>query len=319
MELRHLDTVLAIAEQGSFTAAADALNTVQSNVSEQVRQLEKELGVELLTRTRRGAIPTEFGERVIERARRVRRELEALRVDLSMLQGLEVGESSFGTVGTASRWIVPRLVAELRRRAPGIRLRVNEAASERLAAEVLGGELAQAIVTEPVHERRLVAETLLEEALVAVVPADAPVGEGPVLLEDLAPYGLVLPPASNPLRTEVDHAAARVGLTLPVTVEVEGIRLIGDLVAAGAGASVLPETAVPTELAGVRTVGLAGVPPRRLALISARDSALSLADRAVRDSVRRLVAERPVAIRPILSASTPLETTGHYAQPEGPP
>lgn len=308
MELRHLDTLLAIADQGSFTAAADALATVQSNVSEQVRQLENELGVELLTRTRRGAIPTEFGERAIERARRVRRELEALRVDLSMLQGLEVGDASFGTVGTASRWIVPRLVAQLRQRAPGIRLRVNEAASERLSAEVLGGELAQAIVTEPVlHERRLVAETLLEEALVAVVPVDAPVGEGPVLLEDLAPLGLVLPPVSNPLRTEVENAAARVGLTLPVTVEVEGIRLIGDLVAAGAGASVLPETAVPPELAGVRTLALAGVPPRRLALISARDSALSLADRAVRDSVRRLVAERPVAIRPILSGTAPLD------------
>src|SRR5260370_15817069 len=73
MELRHLDTVLAIAEEGSFTAAADALSTVQSNVSEQVRQLEEELGVELLTRTRRGAVPTECGERVLDRARRVRR------------------------------------------------------------------------------------------------------------------------------------------------------------------------------------------------------------------------------------------------------
>ena len=285
MELRHLDTLLAIAEQGSFTAAADTLATVQSNVSEQVRQLEAELGVELLTRTRRGAIPTEFGERVIERARRVRRELEAMRVDLSMLQGLEVGDASFGTVGTASRWIVPRLVALLRVRAPGIRLRVNEAASERLAAEVLGGELAQAIVTEPLpHERRLAAETLLEEALVAVVPADAPVGEGPLSLEDLAPLGLVLPPPSNPLRAEVENAA-------------------------GAGASVLPETAVPPELAGVRTVALDGVPPRRLALISARDSALTLADRAVRDGVRRLVAETPVAIRPILSGVAPLEAT----------
>src|SRR5260370_25603980 len=200
MELRHLDTVLAIAEEGSFTAAADALATVQSNVSEQVRQLEEELGVQLLTRTRRGAIPTECGERVLDRARRVRRELEALRADLSMLQGLEAGHASFGTVGTASRWIVPRLVAELRTRAPGVPLRVNEGASERLATEVLAGELAQAILTEPVHERRLAAETLLEEALVGVVPADAPLPSGPVLLDALATYGLVLPPRGNPLR-----------------------------------------------------------------------------------------------------------------------
>ncbi len=172
-----------------------------------------------------------------------------------------MGDASFGIVGTASRWLVPRLVADLRARAPGIRLRVNESASERLVAEILAGELAQAIVTEPVQERRLVVETLLEEALVAVVPEGSPIRDGPVPLDALAPLGLVLPPVGNPLRTEVEHAAAERGVTLPVTVEVEGIRLIGDLVAAGAGASVLPQTAVPTELTGVRIVALAEVPP----------------------------------------------------------
>ena len=103
MEIRHLDAVLAVADEGSFTAAADALSTVQSNVSGQVRQLEAELGAELFVRSRRGATPTDSGEVVLERARRIRRELEALRADLSMLQGLEVGEASFGVVGTASR------------------------------------------------------------------------------------------------------------------------------------------------------------------------------------------------------------------------
>ena len=137
MELRHLDTLLAIAEQGSFTAAADALSTVQSNVSEQVRQLEDELGADLLVRGRRGATPTECGEVVLERARRIRRELEAMQADLSMLQGLRTGHASLGIVGTASRWMIPALVADLRSEAPGVQLRINEGASERLASEVL--------------------------------------------------------------------------------------------------------------------------------------------------------------------------------------
>src|SRR5438067_2280309 len=85
MELRHLETLLAIDREGSFTAAADALNTVQSNVSDQIRQLEAELGVPLLVRGRRGAELTEFGAVVLDRARRVQRELEAMRADLSML------------------------------------------------------------------------------------------------------------------------------------------------------------------------------------------------------------------------------------------
>ena len=94
MDLRQLETLLAVAEEGSFTAAADRLHTVQSNVSEHVRQLEAELGVQLLVRSRRGTVPTEFGVAVLERARRIRSELEALRKDLSMLQGLETGDAS---------------------------------------------------------------------------------------------------------------------------------------------------------------------------------------------------------------------------------
>lgn len=290
MELRHLDTLLAISDEGSFTAAADALSTVQSNVSEQVRQLEEELGAELLVRGRRGATPTECGVAVLERARRVRRELEAMRDDLSMLQGLRTGHSSLGIVGTASRWMVPALVADLRAEAPGVQLRINEGASERLASEVLAGELAQAIVTEPVTSPRLAVEHLLDESLVGLIPAASDLGPEPVPLARLAELPIILPPVGNPLRREVDDAAEHAGLNLSVPVEIEGIRLIADMVAAGGAASVLPETAIPPELGNVRRVALHGVPLRRLGLITARESYLSLADRAVRDGVRRLIA-----------------------------
>jgi len=292
MELRHLDALLAIAEEGSFTGAADALSTVQSNVSEQVRQLEAELGAPLLVRSRRGALPTECGDVVLDRARRIRREIEAMRVDLAAILGLEVGHASFGIVGTASRWVVPPVVAELRARAPGIRLRVQEAASERLVSEVADGDLAQAVVTEPVTHPRLRSEPLLEEALVAVVPAGAVLPEPPVPLGAVLELGLVLPPTENPLRHEVEAAAAQQGLSVPVVVEIEGIRLIADLVAAGAGASILPETALPPDLHGVRTAAIAGMPPRRLALVVARDARLSLADLAVREAVLGVVADQ---------------------------
>lgn len=290
IELRHLDTLLAIAEEGSFTAAADVLATVQSNVSEQVRQLEHELGAPLLVRSRRGAAPTEFGAVVLERARRIRRELEAMHADVSMLQGLQAGHASLGVVGTASRWLVPALVADLRVLAPGVQLRVNESASERLFVEVAEGELAQAVITEPVADRRLELEHLLDEELVGLVAADgADLGDEPVALARLAAEPLILPPLGNPLRREVDAAAAADGITLAVPIEIEGIRLIADMVAAGGGVSVLPETAIPPELPDLRAVKLARVPPRRLGLVTARDAQLSLADRAVRDSVLRLV------------------------------
>jgi LysR family hydrogen peroxide-inducible transcriptional activator len=290
MELRHLDTLAAVAREGSFTAAADALHTVQSNVSEQVRQLEEELGVALLVRGRRGAVPTEFGVKVLERARNVRGELDALRQDLSMLRGLEVGHATLGVVGTISRWLVPTLVAEMRPQAPGVSLRITEGASERLATEVAERNLAQAVVTEPVAEARLVVEHVLDEDMVALVPIDLDMGvDAPVPLAVVAAHPLILPPTGNPLRAEIDLAARAEGVTLRVPVEVEGVRLISDLVAAGAGVSVMPETAVPADDPGLRSLAIAGVPPRRLALVSARGVQRSLADQAVRDTLLRLM------------------------------
>ncbi len=291
MELRHLETLIAIDEEGTFTAAADSLRTVQSNVSEQVRQLEAELGVTLLARGRSGATPTESGQVVLNHARRIRRELQMLHEDVAALQGLQVGRASFGIVGTASRWLVPALVADLRGRAPGIELRVNEGASERLLAEVLTEELAQAVVTSPVRDERLAVEQLLEEGLVGLAPPGVELPPDPVPFEELARHPLVLPPVGNPLRIEIEQVARARDVVLSVAVEVEGIRLIADLVAANAGVSVLPETAIPPELTAVRLFTIANLPPRRLALISPKASPLSLADRAVRDTVLRIVAD----------------------------
>lgn len=292
MEFRHLEALRAIAKQGSFTSAADELRTVQSNVSEQIRQLEAELGVQLVVRSRRGATLTEFGEVVLERSIRIERELAAMRIDLSMLQGLQRGTASLGIVGTASRWLIPELVRDLAHRAPGVQLRVNEGASERLASEVITGELAQAIVTEPITDARLVVERLLDEEIVALVPVDARLATRPVELAELAEHPLVLMPPANPLRQEIDAWAAIEGVELQVPIEVEGVRLIADLVASGAGWTILPATAFPQELGGLRTVAIAGMPPRRLALVTLRDERLSLADQEVRRAVLQLVLDR---------------------------
>jgi LysR family hydrogen peroxide-inducible transcriptional activator len=289
VELRHLDTLVAIDDEGTFTAAADALRTVQSNVSDQVRQLEAELGVTLLARGRGGATATESGRVVLARARRIRRELDLLHEELAALQGLRVGNATFGVVGTASRWLVPQLVEHLATGAPGLRLLVHEGASERLLGELVAGELALAVVTAPAQDPRVVFEHLADEPMVGLAPASTDVGDGPFAVTDLARHRLVLPPEVNPLRTEIEAAASRRGVQLDVPVEVEGIRLIADLVAAGAGIAVLPETAVPPVLDGLQTFAIAGLPPRQLGLATLKNAPLSLADRAVRDAVLEIV------------------------------
>jgi DNA-binding transcriptional LysR family regulator len=207
-----------------------------------------------------------------------------------MLQGLQTGHAAVGVVGTISRWLVPQVVAEMRRSAPGVSLRVTEGASERIAAEVGDRTLAQAVVTEPVSDHRLHVEHLLDEDIVGVVPIAMDLGEeAPVPLRSLAQWPLILPPTGNPLRAELEAAAHDEGIVLAVPVEVEGVRLIADLVAAGAGVSIMPETAVPADNPKLRSVAIARMPPRRLALVTARGVQLSLADQAVRDALVRLV------------------------------
>jgi len=182
------------------------------------------------------------------------------------------------------------VVADLRSSAAGVSLRVSEGASERLAVEVADRSLAQAVVTEPVNDSRLVVEHLLDEDLVALVPIDLDLGhEVPVPLTVLARHPMVLPPVSNPLRREIDDAARAEGITLRVPLEVEGVRLIPDLVSAGVGVAIMPETAVPPDDPMIRALPIAGMPPRRLALVSARGVRLSLADQAVREAIIRLV------------------------------
>ena len=297
MELRHLDVLVAIAESGSFTAAAERLHTVQSNVSEQLRQLERELDAPLFVRGRRGARPTEFGDVVLDRARRIRAEIEAIHADVSVLKGLEAGHSTVGVVGTASRWLVPALLSDLEERAPGVRLRVTEGASERLVQEVASSELSLAVVTEPVADPRLEVQHLRDEALVAVVRKGVRFEAEPVRLAELGRHRMILPPVGNPLRLEVEEAAAEHGVTFDVRIEIEGVRLINDLVAAGLGISILPQTAAPRDVPAVRDVEIADMPPRRLALVWARGAYLSLADRTVQDALVRLVQQPDPARR----------------------
>src|SRR5262249_8835674 len=154
--------------------------------------------------------------------------------DVSMIQGLETGHATLGVVGTVSRLLVPALVRELHRTAPALSLRLTEGASERLAVEVAERELASAVVTEPVNDPRLVVAPVRDEVLVALVPArSALTAKDSVSLKVLAGETLILPPEGNPLRDELEIAATAERVELRVPIEVEGIRLIADLVAAG--------------------------------------------------------------------------------------
>src|SRR3954453_15339814 len=135
MDLRQLNAVVAVADHGSFSAAADALHTVQSNVSTNVARLERELGSPRIDRTA-GCRLTEEGQAVVERARRVNNELEALVADVAALRHEVTGNVRLGMIGTPAPWRAPRLLPAMAERHPKVHMVIVEATSTSLEPQL---------------------------------------------------------------------------------------------------------------------------------------------------------------------------------------
>ncbi|MHB8329085.1 MAG: LysR family transcriptional regulator [Acidimicrobiales bacterium] len=290
MDFRHLQALVAVAEHGSFSAAADALGTVQSNVSSHVARLERELGATLVDRSAGQLTPE--GEVVVARAYRVVVELEALTADLGALREEVGGFVRAGMIGTTARWLLPPLLAELAERHPKLQLMVAEGTTTMLEPQLAAGRLDMAVLTLPVSGRDLTFEPLFEEDLVLVVPVDDdPLnGAGRVELAELGRLDLLLPAPGSAFRAEIDSAVKPAGIRLRPRAEVDGVRLIATLTFEGYGPAVLPATAVPPHLrARFRLVAVDGLPNRRVGLALRSRGMPSAPTRAVLDALRRLV------------------------------
>ena len=170
MELRHLQALVAVAEHGSFSSAADHLGTVQSNISAHVARLERELGTTLVDRSA-GRL-TADGEVVVARAYRVMGELDALVADVGALREAVAGNVRVGILGTTARWLVPTLLADLAASHPRLHLIVADGTTLGLEPQLAAGRFDMAVLTFPVPGRDLTFEPLFEEDLVLVVPVD---------------------------------------------------------------------------------------------------------------------------------------------------
>ena len=247
MELKHLQALLGIADTGSFSAAAASIGTVQSNVSAHVARLERELDVQLVDRAS-GRL-TEEGAVVIERARRIMNELDAMVADVTAMRAEVVGTVRLGMIGTTGRWLVPQLFDLLRVRHPHIHLNVAEGSSVQLEQQLASGELDLAVVTFPLSGDEIMAAQLFDEDLVAVLPTGHPMARGSsVPLERLSELDLLLPAPGTALRAEIDSATIPARVVLQPAMELDGVRLIAALAFDGYGPAILPATAVPGHL-----------------------------------------------------------------------
>lgn len=246
MNLQQLTYFLAAARHGSFSGAARELHLAQPSVSEQVRQLEAELGVALFTRVGRGLVPTEAGLRLQPEAERVLADLERARESVREIRELRGGTLSFGLFGTASAFLVADLAARFRRRHPDVRLRLVGQNSSQVAEAVRGGRLEAGLVVLPIDDDGLDVRPVRREELV-YVSRDAARTAEPMTIERLADAPLILFDAHygrvDPTRRQLRERAQEAGVRLRPLIEVEEMEAAVALAVRGLGDTVLPREA----------------------------------------------------------------------------
>jgi DNA-binding transcriptional LysR family regulator len=289
MDLRQLQALVAIADHGSFSAAAAALHTVQSNVSSHVARLESELGVQLVDR-QSGAM-TEEGDAVVERARRISAELDAAVSDVAAMRSEVTGSVSMGMIGTTAQWLAPLLVDRLAERHPRVRLVIGDGTSATLEPRLVSGALDMTVANLPRTSPDITERALFDEDLLLVVPADDPLaGRERLTMSDLDGRHLLLPAAGTAFRDEIDSAARAAGVGLVAKAEVDGVRLMASLCFRGYGPAILPATGT-TEMTGTfATIRVEGLPPRRVGVLVRRRGRPSAPARALLDVLDEVVA-----------------------------
>jgi DNA-binding transcriptional LysR family regulator len=271
VEIRQLEALVGIADHGTFSNAAEALGTVQSNISNRIARLENELGTELVNRS--AGTLTESGVIVVERARRILIELRAIASDVSELNAEIRGQVTLGMIGTAGRWVVPLLLESLRHRYSHINLRISEGTNSALEPRLVNGQLDLAVLAWPVMADELTEVDLFTEDLVVIAHHDHPLAqyEGAIPFSVLAAHDLLLPMRGTPIRREIDEAARQAGVELKALVEIDGLRTIASMTFDGHGPSILPATMLSPHLrANFVGLPIENIAKRRVVLASRR-------------------------------------------------
>lgn len=296
MDIRQLTALIAVAEGGSFSAAARALHTVQSNISTHIARLERELGVALVDRA--SGTLTQEGEVVVERARHIQGEVAAIAADVAALRDVVTGHVRFGCIGTVGRWLAPLVLQRATAELPQVHLVIVDATTTSLVPQLISDTLDLAVVNMPIAEPELVCEALFEEDRLVIAPSGHPLaGRGSVTLHDLGEHQLLLEPTGTSFRDELDASAAAAGVVLRPLAEVDGLRLITSLTFQGFGASIIPATAAPPWMEGAwERVAVEGLARRSVGLAQRRRRLPSAPARAIHELVLRVVAEEATGL-----------------------
>jgi len=240
MELRQLEYFVAVVEEGGFTRAAERVLVAQSGVSAQVRRLERELGVELLDRSRRGVTLTEAGAAVLPHARAALAGARGVRTAVEELTGLLRGHVRIGMINAGPAVLVADLLAGFHTEHPDVEITLTEADSDSLLAHVRSGELDLACASLAGDPEGIETRVILDAAIVAAVAPTHPLASRTSLeLEELEAHPLICLPRGTGVRAILDAA----GVRARVAFEASDTGVLAQLALRGLGVAILPEPA----------------------------------------------------------------------------
>jgi LysR family nitrogen assimilation transcriptional regulator len=248
INLRQLRYFVRVIEVGNITRAAEQLNVAQPALGLQIRQLEQELGVDLLVRHSRGVLPTEAGRILFERSNTILQLVQDTQQEIKSLGTVEREVLSLGLTPSIMLQIGTDMLLDAREAMPGVFLSLSEELSFVLVEALERGELDLAFAYEVAERPGLTLQPVLEEELVYVSAPDKALAGETISFPEALSRDLVLAGEKDSVRRLVEAAAERLSLQVRVPFEAQSVSAMKAVVARGAAASILPYGTAVDEL-----------------------------------------------------------------------
>jgi DNA-binding transcriptional LysR family regulator len=243
IELRHLRYFMAVAEELHFGRAAERLHIAQPPLSQQIRQLETELGFQLFYRTKRSVELTEAGQVFLQECQRLLRQLEqAVETGRQVSRG-EMGQLVLGFVSSAAYNVLPTLLRSFRMQVPNVSLELHELTTDQQLQWLRDRRLDVGLIRPPVEDPAFALLTILQEPLVVALPEHHPLARQPyVSLQQLTHESFVLfpRPLAPGLYDQIISLCQQVSFSPNVVQEAIQMQTIVSLVAAEIGIAIVP-------------------------------------------------------------------------------
>jgi LysR family transcriptional regulator, hydrogen peroxide-inducible genes activator len=300
VNLRDLRYLVALADERHFGRAAERSSVSQPTLSAQIRKLEEYLGVPLVERQPRRVALTPAGERIVQRARRLLQEADAIvelaRTDRDPLSG----SLKLALIPTVGPYLLPHVVARLKRDLPRLKLMLYEYRTATLLEKLRAGELDLGVLALPVELDGLDSAELYVEPFRLAVPAEHELaGRETARAEDLNGETVLLLEDGHCLRDQALEVCNRAQAHESQDYRATSLETLRQMVAAGHGVTLLPELAASGQLAKLRGMKVKRfvnpVPTRTIGAVWRKSSTQGPAIDAIVASIRREMASRPEA------------------------